>query len=294
MAGRRRTPGLKSFLRGLLRMCNAGLLAAGLATALFAFHLWLGFNKRRAGMDALDWDEDAFHEPKDADVEDDDSMWNPGENATAYDRTRAKMHAFFATEPWFLYFVGGSGAFVAATAWLGLAGAENANACCLGMYAHQVMFMIILQAGLAVYVTSGKAYDSAPNDVTGQYARAWEFIEEHENAVTSLVLVVLFVQVLSVILAVALRRVALEGGADSDDEDDDYYHDQYGLERAPLVGNAMDVERARAADGAWRTRMREKYGLDTADFEHSPSRPPPSRLDRQKLRDSDANACVIM
>jgi len=33
-------PGLKSFLRGLLRMCNAALLAAGLATALFAFHLW--------------------------------------------------------------------------------------------------------------------------------------------------------------------------------------------------------------------------------------------------------------
>ena len=55
---RRRVPGLKSFLRALLRLTNGALLAGGLATALFAFHLWLGFNKRRVGLDGLDWDDD--------------------------------------------------------------------------------------------------------------------------------------------------------------------------------------------------------------------------------------------
>ena len=54
---RRGVPGLKPFLRGLLRLTNAALLAGGLATALFAFHLWLGFNKRRVGLDGLDWTE---------------------------------------------------------------------------------------------------------------------------------------------------------------------------------------------------------------------------------------------
>jgi len=142
---------------------------------------------------------------------------------------------------------------------------------------------------------SGKAYASAPTDVTGAYADAWSFVKEHENAVTSLVLVVFFVQILSIILAVALRRAAIEStGSDSDDEDDNYYADKYGLdrERAPLVASS-ELERM-SGDNAWRIRMREKYGLDTADFEHSPSRPPPSRLSRQKQRERDANACVIM
>jgi len=284
---RRRVPGLKSFLRALLRLTNGALLAGGLATALFAFHLWLGFNKRRVGLDGLDWDDgpDA-RTPATVDV---------SENATAIEQTKARVHNFFETEPWFVYFIGGSGAFCAATAWLGLAGAENGNACCLGMYAHQVMWMVILQAGLAAYVSSGKAYASAPTDVTGAYANAWSFMEEHENAVTSLVLVVFFVQILSIVLAIALRRAATEsGGVDSDDEEDSYYEDTYGdRERAPLVGSSR-VEMERAGDSAWRIRMREKYGLDTANFEHSPSRPPPSRVSREKQRERDANACVIM
>ena len=284
---RRGVPGLKPFLRGLLRLTNAALLAGGLATALFAFHLWLGFNKRRVGLDGLDWTDDENLAPA-------PNLVPVSANATVMVKTRARVHNFFETEPWFLYFVGGSGAFCAATAWLGLAGAENGNVCCLGLYAHQVALMVLLQAVLAVYVTSGKAYASAPTDVTGAYANAWSFVEEHENAVTSLVLVVFFVQILSIILAVALRRAAIEcTGSDSDDEEDNYYADKYGLdrERAPLVSSEME---RMSGDNAWRIRMREKYGLDTADFEHSPSRPPPSRLSRQKQRERDVNACVIM
>ena len=218
-----------------------------------------------------------------------------GESGRASARTKARVDKFVETGRWFVYFIGGGGACCVATAWLGVAGAENGNACCLGMYAHQVMWMVILQAGLAAYVSSGKAYASAPTDVTGAYANAWSFMEEHENAVTSLVLVVFFVQILSIILAIALRRAATEsGGVDSDDEEDSYYEDTYGdRERAPLVGSSR-VEMERAGDSAWRIRMREKYGLDTANFEHSPSRPPPSRVSREKQRERDANACVIM
>lgn len=278
MATRRgRVPGLKSFLRALLRLTNGTLLAGGLATALFAFHLWLGFNRRTRGADALDWSDASSG----GTVSDDDGD----------ESARRRMRRFFATEPWFLYFVGGSGAFCAATAWLGLAGAENGNVCCLGVYAHQVLWMVLLQASLAVYVCSGKAYASVPTDVTGEYANAWKFVAEHEKAVTAIVLVVFFVQILSIILAIALRRAAMQSnGEDSDDEEDSYYLDRYGQERAPLVRS--DPERA--GDSAWRTRMREKYGLDTADFEHSPSRPPPSRIQREKQRERDANACVIM
>ena len=283
MARRTRSPGLKSFLRALLRLTNAVLLVGGLATALFAFHLWLGFNKRRAGLDA------------------DDDAWSarattpsppPGmdESASNIDAVKARVRMFFDTEPWFLFFLGGSGGYAAMTAWLGLAGAENANACCLGVYAYQVGFMVVLQAVLVAYCSSGQAFRSAPRDITGEQARAWEFIKEHQNAVTALMLVLFFVQILSIILAIALRRAALASvGVDSDDEDDDYYVDKYGLdrERAPLVGSTN-------ADGAWRTRMREKYGLDTADFEHSPSRPPPSRLQRDEQLKRDSEACVIM
>ncbi|OUS46222.1 senescence-associated protein-like protein [Ostreococcus tauri] len=277
----RRVTGLKSFLRTLLRLTNATLLAGGLATALFAFHLWLGFNRRRNGEEVgPDW---ADPSSGGGGVDDFDS--------SSMESAKRRVRMFFETEPWFLYFVGGSGAFCAATAWLGLAGAENGNVCCLGMYAHQVMLMVLLQSALSAYVVSGKAYASAPTDVTGEYANAWTFIREHEKAVTAIVLVVFFVQILSIILAVALRRAAIEsGGADSDDEEDSYYFDRYGQERAPLVGS---YERAASGDSAWRIRMREKYGLDTADFEYSPSRPPASRVDREKQRERDANACVI-
>lgn len=283
-ARRARAPGLKSFLRALLRLTNAVLLVGGIATALFAFHVWLGFNRRRAGWDDDETNERMMRAPP---------PWaaTPNEaNASAVTIVKARVHTFFETEPWFLYFVGGSGAYAATTAWLGLAGAENANACCLGLYAYKVGFMVLLQAALVGFCASGEAFDTAPNDITGEQARAWAFIKEHQNAVTSLTLVVFFVQILGIILAVALRRAALaSAGIDSDDEDDDYYVDQYGLdrERAPLVGST-------SADNAWRTRMREKYGLDTADFEHTPSKPPPSRLEREKQRERDKQACVIM
>jgi len=108
-----------------------GAPPGGLATALFAFHLWLGFNKRRVGLDALDWSDDDNRAPA-------PNLAPVSANATVMVKTRARVHSFFETEPWFLYFVGGSGAFCAATAWLGLAGAENGNVCCLGLYAHQV------------------------------------------------------------------------------------------------------------------------------------------------------------
>ncbi len=130
-------PGLKPFLRGLLRLTNAALLAGGLATALFAFHLWLGFNKRRVGLDGLDWTDDENLAPA-------PNLVPVSANATVMVKTRARVHNFFETEPWFLYFVGGSGAFCAATAWLGLAGAENGNVCCLGLYAHQVALMVLV------------------------------------------------------------------------------------------------------------------------------------------------------
>ena len=113
---------------------------------------------------------------------------------------------------------------------------------------------------------------------------------------TSLVLVVFFVQILSIILAVALRRAAIEStGSDSDDEEDNYYADRNAVSRSRLFVPRVSSEMERmSGDNAWRIRMREKYGLDTADFEHSPSRPPPSRLSRQKQRGRDVNACVIM
>ena len=51
-------------------------------------------------------------------------------NATVMVKTQARVHNFFETEPWFLYFVGGSGAFCAA-AWLGLAPARGEAETCV-------------------------------------------------------------------------------------------------------------------------------------------------------------------
>ena len=98
---RRGVPGLKPFLRGLLRLTNAALLAGGLATALFAFHLWLGFNKRRVGLDGLDWTDDENLAPA-------PNLVPVSANATVMVKTRARVHNFFETEPWFLYFVEGA------------------------------------------------------------------------------------------------------------------------------------------------------------------------------------------
>lgn len=36
---------------------NGVLFVGGFVMVLFVFYLWLGFNKRRVGLDGLDWDD---------------------------------------------------------------------------------------------------------------------------------------------------------------------------------------------------------------------------------------------
>eukprot|EP00241_Pyramimonas_parkeae_P019047 CAMPEP_0114305432 /NCGR_PEP_ID=MMETSP0059-20121206/16339_1 /TAXON_ID=36894 /ORGANISM="Pyramimonas parkeae, Strain CCMP726" /LENGTH=339 /DNA_ID=CAMNT_0001428641 /DNA_START=47 /DNA_END=1066 /DNA_ORIENTATION=- len=224
---------------------------------------------------------------------------------------------FDVSKFWFVYGFCAAGVFTTLTASTGLVAAGTENGCLLSCYTYELVLMLFGQAALALALFTDTGMDKIPDDVTGNEKEVLRFLRQHFDIAKWVALGVLILEVLSVLLACALK--ACKPADDSDDDDDDSINQPF-LPPSRRVGEE-GPELGRTSSGAggsgrtfshklqstsalkyhqWRERMREKYGLDTDRFTYGDPESHPRSDDQshssgastQQGR-SAASACII-
>ncbi|CAN1333994.1 Tobamovirus multiplication protein 2A [Linum perenne] len=153
---------------------------------------------------------------------------------------------------WFIYLFIGVGAILFVVSCFGCIGAVTRNGCCLSC--------------------------QLPVDKTGNFDMVYGFLKENWKIIQWVALGIVVFEALIFILALVVRAVNRPVEYDSDDEliAPRQQIRQPLMGRPPLppatgvpVAGALDQRSSRS--DAWSTRMREKYGLDTAEFTYNPS-----------------------
>ncbi|EFJ26409.1 hypothetical protein SELMODRAFT_172827 [Selaginella moellendorffii] len=176
----------------------------------------------------------------------------------------------------FIYAFLGVGAIVLVITCTGHVAAETASGCCLCFYTLLLVVLLLAQAVLAGFIIFDKNWEKAvPEDPTGEFDRIAHFIKRNFAICKWVALGVIILEALSLFLAIVLRSVALgaQRGYDSDDDMPVRNTRQPLLNRQATQSNATPSAPAESRpprNDAWSTRMREKYGLDTAEFTYNP------------------------
>ncbi|KAI4303298.1 hypothetical protein MLD38_038945 [Melastoma candidum] len=161
-----------------------------------------------------------------------------------------------------------------------------------------VIMWILVQLAFAAFVYFNENWkQEIPRDKTGDFEMVYSFLKEHWQILRWVALGVVVVEALVFLLALVVRAANRPPEYDSDDE---YIAQrqirQPMLNKQPATGVPVEtttVDARPPRDDAWSTRMREKYGLDTAEFTYNPletnrSQPPPAQPVEERCR------CSIM
>ncbi|CAN1333993.1 Tobamovirus multiplication protein 2A [Linum perenne] len=180
---------------------------------------------------------------------------------------------------WFIYLFIGVGAILFVVSCFGCIGAVTRNGCCLSCYSVLVFLLILVELGCAAFIFFDKTWqEQLPVDKTGNFDMVYGFLKENWKIIQWVALGIVVFEALIFILALVVRAVNRPVEYDSDDEliAPRQQIRQPLMGRPPLppatgvpVAGALDQRSSRS--DAWSTRMREKYGLDTAEFTYNPS-----------------------
>lgn len=180
---------------------------------------------------------------------------------------------------WFIYLFTGLGAVVLFIACCGCIGTATRNGCCLTCYSLLVILLILVELGLAAFIFFDKSWkEEIPVDKTGNFDTIYEFLEDHWNVIRWVALGAVTFEALVFLLALVVRAANRPADYDSDEE---YMGNPRQQIRQPLVNRpaaastggppVATLDQRPSRNDAWSTRMREKYGLDTAEFTYNPS-----------------------
>ncbi|KAL3743369.1 hypothetical protein ACJRO7_018636 [Eucalyptus globulus] len=183
---------------------------------------------------------------------------------------------------WFIFLFIGVGVVLFIISCFGCIGSVTRNGCCLTCYSVLVILLILVELGCAAFIYFDKSWeDDLPTDATGDFDMIYDFLKEHWTIVRWVALGVVVLEALVFLLVLLVRAANRPAEYDSDDE---LIAPQQQIRR-PLLSRppppppqpAAGVAAAGALDqrpsrnDAWSTRMREKYGLDTAEFSYNPN-----------------------
>ncbi|KAF8032775.1 hypothetical protein BT93_D1616 [Corymbia citriodora subsp. variegata] len=182
---------------------------------------------------------------------------------------------------WFIFLFIGVGVVLFIISCFGCIGTVTRNGCCLTCYSVLVILLILVELGCAAFIYFDKSWeDDLPTDKTGDFDVIYDFLKEHWTIVRWVALGVVVLQALLFLLTLMVRAANRPAEYDSDDE----FIAPRPQIRQPLlsrppppqqpaagapVAGALDQRPSR--NDAWSTRMREKYGLDTAEFTYNPT-----------------------
>eukprot|EP00850_Spirogloea_muscicola_P018103 SM000162S02381 [mRNA] locus=s162:259311:261268:+ [translate_table: standard] len=141
--------------------------------------------------------------------------------------------------------------------------------------------LLLLQGTIAAALYLDRSWErDLPDDPTGELARTKEFVLKNLEICKWVGLAIISLEVLALLLAMTLRAMQ-DGRSQFEDEDDEYLRPagrQPLLPRQapapahvaslPPTASAADPRSAGKTD-PWRTRMLDKYGLDTNEFTYN-------------------------
>jgi hypothetical protein len=184
---------------------------------------------------------------------------------------------------WFIYLFIGVGVILFLVSCFGCIGASTRNGCCLSCYSVLLILLIAIEVGCAAFIFFDKSWkDDIPTDRTGNFDMIYGFLDDNWEIVRWVALGIVILEALVFLLALIVRAANRPVNYDSDDE---YIGGGSRQQiRQPFINNrsaapATGVPATTTPDqrpirnDAWSTRMREKYGLNTAEFTYNPSEP---------------------
>ncbi|CAF2148115.1 hypothetical protein HID58_000796 [Brassica napus] len=172
--------------------------------------------------------------------------------------------------PWFIYCFMAIGILVCIVTIIGFIAAEAINGCCLCFYSILKTLVIILEAALVGFIAIDRHWEKdLPYDPTGELTSLRAFIEANIDICKWVGVGVVAVQLLSLLLAMVLRAMVSPRQSDLDDEDD--YENPINRARENLLApQANQTSSGSSNIDNWRSRIREKYGLNNGQNQ-SPS-----------------------
>ncbi|KAL9246913.1 hypothetical protein vseg_020392 [Gypsophila vaccaria] len=179
---------------------------------------------------------------------------------------------------WFIYLFIGVGAFLFIISCCGCIGASTRNGCCLATYAVFIVLLILVELGCAAFIFFKEDWDDQiPKDKTGNFEMIFDFLDDHWDVAKWVLLGVVVFEALLFLLTVIVRAVNRPADYDSDEE---FINPRQSFKQ-PLINRASPAtgvpvtgaDQNAPRNDAWSARMREKYGLNTAEFTYDPNDP---------------------
>ncbi|CAN1746410.1 Tobamovirus multiplication protein 2A [Linum perenne] len=180
-------------------------------------------------------------------------------------------------KPWFIYLFVGVGVILFVVSFFGCIGAMTRNGCCLSCYSVLIFLLILAELGCAAFIFFDKSWqEELPVDKTGNFDMIYGFLKENWEIIKWVALGLVVFEALIFLLALVVRAANRPVEYDSDDE---LIAPRQQI-RQPLMNRpppatgvpvAGTLDQRPSRNDAWSTRMREKYGLDTAEFTYNPS-----------------------
>lgn len=258
----------RGFLECILKLLNFLLTLAGLAMVGYGIYLFVEYKRSSSdtiGYSPIDTDEELVQLGRPL-------LVTVSLSASTLDSL---------SKAWFIFLFIGVGVVLVIISCFGCIGTVTRNGCCLTCYSVLVILLILVELGCAAFIYFDKSWeDDLPTDKTGDFGMIYNFLKEHWTIVRWVALGVVILEALVFLLTLIVRAANRPPEYDSDDE----YIASRQQTRQPLlsrpppppqpaagapVAGALDQRPSR--NDAWSTRMREKYGLDTAEFTYNPT-----------------------
>ncbi|KAG9447710.1 hypothetical protein H6P81_013838 [Aristolochia fimbriata] len=190
--------------------------------------------------------------------------------------------------PWFIYFFMGIGIILCSVTCIGHIAAEAMNGCCLCFYTFLAIVLMLLEGALVGFLIFDKHWaEDIPYDPTGELDRLREFVKDNIDVCQWVGIAVVIVQASSLLLALILRAIVTPRRGDYD-SDDDFAMMGSGSRQPLLTSQGAQTSGSTSIDSkgvhsdTWSTRMREKYGLNPADFMHNHVEPNNGNEDQRR------------
>nr|XP_043605915.1 tobamovirus multiplication protein 2A-like [Erigeron canadensis]XP_043605916.1 tobamovirus multiplication protein 2A-like [Erigeron canadensis] len=256
----------KGFLECLLKLLNLLLTLSGLAMVGYGVYLFVMYQNATHEVHLVPSDEGTIQ------------LGRP----MLMTAVSLSTNHFYDSLPtaWFIYLFIGVGAILFVISCFGCIGASTRNGCCLTCYSLLLILFIVVEVGCAAFIFFDKTWKSdIPIDKTGEFNTIYGFLRDNWNICKWVALGAVILQALIFLLALVVRAANAPAEYDSDDE----YISGPRQQRQPLISRqpvpatgvpvAGTLDSRPSRNDAWSARMREKYGLNTAEFTYDPNDP---------------------